>query len=233
MLNFLKQQLYLANAADYRGKQEFFYPLKHKLLQEKAKYEGWENQKIIKVCWCSDYHDDGCNRCNFTGIYSERTYYLQRWNLDDHIYHVPVNEKPEGEALNQIQGKITHCHVSKEEGRQALIWLMLRYQPFLLLKLWLGLKQREFVYYLKVAWWDKNYIYTSYLMFPDWFIQFNLDKILIAFAVLFTGYYPLNFRKDGFYIGKPKRNDKAFQHFLWMLQPWIKKDKRIIDEMPF
>lgn len=151
MLTFLQYQFYLANAADYKGKQQFFYPLKHRLLQRHAISDGWDLQTITKRCWnCGGtgkhWTGEECYRCDGTGIYSQRTHFLQRWKLGDRVYHCPVEERPDGEPYGEIEGRIEHHseHIDGALGRKALIWLMVRYQPVVLLKIWVQFQRYRF-----------------------------------------------------------------------------------------
>lgn len=214
---FFQQQFYLANAARYPGKETYFYPLKAQLLKRQGHYEGWDLQVLAKICW--DCGGKGCDSCDYTGEYSRRVYYLQRWRLGERVYHTPVAEQPEGEPQNTLRDIVQHEPIDPKLGRKALIWLIAKYQPLLLARLWLRLKWYQLTGY-------RSYGYN----------RVEIDcaggwRYLVVLASLFTGWQVFDFRKNYIAIGRKKWNP-AMEHFKWVLEAWLPKSERW-DDIPF
>jgi hypothetical protein len=138
MHSFFRQQLHVCNASEFPLKQDVFYPLKHSLLQRFATPDGWQKQIITHNCYgCggngnvmyrfpSEYED--CDRCCGSGIWSQSKYYLQRWNLNGHIYYTPSEPyKLVGSEREEIYGKIRHSALKALKPMRSLGWLLIRY----------------------------------------------------------------------------------------------------------
>lgn len=200
---FFQQQFYLANAARYPGKEAYFHPLKAQLLKREGHYEGWDLQLLVKTCW--DCNAKGCDSCDYTGEYSRRVYYLERWRLGERVYHTPVALQPEGEPHSRITSIVQHEPVDPKLGRKALIWLMVRYQPLLLARLWVQLK-----WYQLTERRSGGYHRVEIDCVGSW-------RYWVAAASLFTGWHVFDVRKKYIVIGRKKWNP-AMEHFRWVLK---------------
>lgn len=144
MNHYFQELFYQANAGVYPQKRSLFYPLKHTLLQRYGTPDGWDRQKIVKICYRCDgtgvYVNgwgicDECWHCHH-GVYSQRLIGLDRYKLGDYVYHVPRLRSPESNDTTfnqQIDGLIQHGDRFVVDGWQACRILLLRYAPMALL----------------------------------------------------------------------------------------------------
>lgn len=217
MLPFLRKQLYLANAANYPGKREYFYPLKNKLIRKYGKYDGYDVQRINKTCWhCGGSgidpydEDDSCHKCDGTGIYDTKIVYLERYLIkgDNYVYHSPRDNwvTPKGEKKSVIEGLVKHEPIPEKLGIRACKLLMWRHQPFKLLTLEICLLVKRTTYR-----WHSVY-------FPARSFQ---SKLIISFLALFAGWFPTDWYSDEIAVSKPaSERDKAILHLKWVLRAW-------------
>lgn len=154
MSRWFRHQFHIANSAAYLYKDDYFYPLKHRLLQEYGFYDGWDLQTITHFCWRCEGSgidpylgddDESCERCGGDGIWSQRKHYLLRWILGDRLYHVPTNAVQSGLPKKSFLGKLHHdSRWSASEGERAMMWLLLRYEPQTWLRLQTHLLRMQF-----------------------------------------------------------------------------------------
>lgn len=118
--NYLSNLLSLANAGQYPGKREVFYPFKYRLLLCYGRFDGRDKQIIQKLCWrckgtgnfasrcsscryeggCHNCHwaeddffgnsDSQCPKCGGSGWFVNKTVWLERWEFRGRVFHVPV-----------------------------------------------------------------------------------------------------------------------------------------------
>jgi len=152
-----------ANAGTYAEKQDWFYPFKAALLKKHAAEDGYDLQIIKKTCWtchgsgkanvCNSCSYNGgcdncwhpssiigkevsCPKCNGTGIYSRKEYWLKRYKIGNAIFHVPMsNEKAiaNPELPNTFVGKIEHAPINQYEAKDCMLKLLFRFDT----KLWM------------------------------------------------------------------------------------------------
>ncbi len=175
--------LHKANAAEYSEKKEIFYPFKRRFLERYASAAGYDRQEITKKCRCDNgiwrpncsrcwdgCEDSGtgcpreetCYKCNGTGIYFRKTFYLKRYLLNNALYHVLLGDR-EGSVLasmesdgemtpvNILTAKITHDTVPRQEGRKAAFALLRRYETVTYIKLTAKIAAIE----IKLLYWRK------------------------------------------------------------------------------
>lgn len=124
-----------ANAAPPRIGREAFYRLKSRLLTQFGERIGVDYQHIVKPCW-----DGPCPRCGGTGIWSEISVQLDRWQVGPWVFHHPVRRLlaiPAEAKTTCIEGYIRHASYGRlsEECAlllalffdRALFWTLLRY----------------------------------------------------------------------------------------------------------
>lgn len=146
--------LQTANAGDYYEKRWLFYPFKARFLRAHAVTDGFDLQTIVKKCWCGDGiwrgRDDDlpehlwrtCEKCAGTGTYDTKRIVLERWLINDLIFHVPSELSHVHFVAkripfkNQFSGLITHAEVPSDQARRSMERLLLRYDREEFLKLW-------------------------------------------------------------------------------------------------
>ncbi|MDE2019371.1 MAG: hypothetical protein KGJ13_03420 [Patescibacteria group bacterium] len=144
----------IANANPQFG----FYPFKTRFLKRFALRDGYDLQRVNKMCWKCDgsgmytAHEE-CRSCGGSGIHHTNEHWLERWNLQGTVYHVPrdhgevyhENGRKYPEPKNEIYGIIQkgiECVVigadyegrervvpSSQEAHWAFIRLLVRYEP--------------------------------------------------------------------------------------------------------
>jgi len=125
------QLLRYANAAPPPWRRAQFYALKDRLCRTYGVHDGYDVQHIRDLCWGLDdaigCPGTGCRKCGGTGVYRERTTWLERWSIAGRIFHRPLGPiRPDGaRALNVIQGRIVHRDVSARAAREATLLLAL------------------------------------------------------------------------------------------------------------
>ncbi len=128
--------LQAANAGNYPGKREFFYPLKDKVLRKYGRFEGYDRQVLSYPCWrchgtgvLSDLWGSAgaaCTKCGGDGIWETRTYFLERWLLEERVFHIPttLTALPEGaREISVITKKIVHGAVDSSQALRAALAL--------------------------------------------------------------------------------------------------------------
>lgn len=126
----------LANAGSYCDKQSF-YAFKTRFLKRFAQRDGWDLQEMPKFCYAcagSGTHLTGqsCHRCHGSGIYTIAHHWLERWQLGDHIYHVPIHCSPpfkEQHPVHTFSGRIQHEEVPGNVAYRCYLRLLLRHEP--------------------------------------------------------------------------------------------------------
>lgn len=102
--------LLVCNAAANHQYKQAFYKLKHAILEKHGHVDGYDKQTIVHKCWTckgtGKWNGQTCNRC-FNGIYRVNIYILKRYRMNDHIFHVPVEERPV-KFKNEIEGLVQH-----------------------------------------------------------------------------------------------------------------------------
>lgn len=209
MLRLFERLLYIANSSKYSEKDEYFYPLKNRLLLRHAVYDGYDEQVINKDCWnCNgtgiDKWDTDCDKCNSSGIYEVKKYYLKRYILNNRLYHSPQFMKPDGECKETIEGLIQHEPIASLTGKRACKWLMLRY---------------DFLRLLKLELFNLTEIITSPM--PKRFILANniAEKLFVSGASLFSGHAPYYWTEETVKVVKLHK-DANLSHLTWVLRAW-------------
>ena len=120
-----------------------FYRFKSRMLQRFGTMVGYDEQTIQKICWSCDgsgvhWRGGQCFSCAGTGIYGTRTHYLQRWEMQGDVYHIPVyffGEIPEefrkAGPVQEFEGLIHQSPSNDQQraGDRAFLRLLLRYEP--------------------------------------------------------------------------------------------------------
>ena len=139
-----------------------FYDFKKRFLRRFAVQDGYDLQRIDKTCWkCegSGFYtsQEECRSCGGSGIHHTNEHWLERWNLQGTVYHVPRHHsdvycqhgykypEPRREIDGIIQKGIERVVIgpdfegkervvpSQKEAHRAYIRLMVRFEP---LNLW-------------------------------------------------------------------------------------------------
>lgn len=136
---FLGWWLWLANArmgsTISRETKDRAYAVKDRLLRRFGRLIGEDIQHIVRVCYTCEgsgwyEHGDPCRRCGGTGIWSERWFRLERWQLGNRVFHRPVG--PMARPMNgmvTIEGRIYHEDTRGRASTEAFLWLMLFMSP--------------------------------------------------------------------------------------------------------
>ena len=115
-LSVLAAVLHRANASPPHqwDLQQEFYNVKEQILNRLGKKLGHQQQHIEDPCWgYRDYGcDDECDKCGGSGIYRQRWFLLELWQLGQWTFHRPVRRLGGAEAKpeNDIEGRIKHPH---------------------------------------------------------------------------------------------------------------------------
>lgn len=70
MIQPIVNLLALANAGEYTGKREYFYPFKDRFLRRYGEQDGYDLQQIQKACWQCDgtgKYVSRCQKCRYEG----------------------------------------------------------------------------------------------------------------------------------------------------------------------
>ena len=224
MLKFFQDHFFKANASDYARKQKYFYPLKHKLLHRFGKPDGCDRQIITKTCWdCGGTGQwnklNDCTKCDGTGIYYQKTHYLERYILGNRVYHIPV-EYPSSMWKNTILGLVKHEYIEPSLAEKSLHILILRYEFMLAVSELLNLLLNKLLDRLVARY------YRFYGKKGDWFSWHRpyfqcqgYKKYIFGLASLFAGYIPHHFYEDRFVLIRKERN-QIFYHLQWVLEAW-------------
>ncbi len=139
MLKYFRDLFFVCNSGAYSEKEDYFYPLKDKLLKKHGKPDGYDLQVIDhKCCSCdgegylefSDNSRELCEDCEGTGIYKTARVILSRYILGKRIYHIPSNDYAlldESAPKSTINGFIAHDDIDREAVLRALKILLFRY----------------------------------------------------------------------------------------------------------
>ncbi|MDE2020029.1 MAG: hypothetical protein KGJ13_06825 [Patescibacteria group bacterium] len=131
-----------ANANPQNG----FYPFKTRFLKRFAVRDGYDLQRVDKECFtCGGSgmytEKEECRHCGGSGIHHTNEHWLERWDLQGTVYHVPrenvevylENEHkypdPKNEIHGVIQKGIKGSVPSSQEAHRAFIRLLVRYEP--------------------------------------------------------------------------------------------------------
>lgn len=138
------RHLLVCNSNNFSSKQQF-YELKKRLLEEHAEKDGIDLQTINRYCYSCvkgvythDHSGDQetCYKCCGTGIYSTKHWLLQRYRINDILFHVPIRTITEKEQIedsawfalgaikNFIEGAIIQ---TKTKGNPYYSYMMLLY----------------------------------------------------------------------------------------------------------
>lgn len=137
----------LANACPAPG----FYAFKKRFLQRFAVPDGFDLQRVPKMCRVCDgsgYYllDVECRSCGGDGIHHVNEHWLQRWDLAGTVYHVPLDHADVyhlhgfryPEPRREIEGLIAkgtsgtgnlRVPVSAAVGQRAYWRLLVRHEP--------------------------------------------------------------------------------------------------------
>jgi len=115
----ISELLWLANSRPPALERESFYKMKSVLLNRYGKKSGIDVQHIKKECW----------ECNKNGIYQEFWTMLQKYQLGNHIFHVPISERlyENPNIKVTITDYIKHKSPKYYLSAEALYWLALIY----------------------------------------------------------------------------------------------------------
>lgn len=182
--NWIASLFHNANAGNYDLKQTYFYSLfKQWFLEKYANKSNIVEQTIKKKCWTCDngtyisYHADGsvystdyCWDCNGTGIHATRIYYLQKYILNNKIYHIPIDNVENIKYAEIISGKIEHTYIEPKKAQNSALILFLLYRPFIIKRI---IKRRIFIFSRQ---WKYRLIKQPYYQFMYWYEK-NILKI--------------------------------------------------------
>jgi len=121
---------HLANASP--ANRTVFYELKRRLLEQFAKFNGYEYQQITKECWGDKRDEQGylygcgpyCLRCGGTGFFDVKWIKLKRWVWHGYVFHTPQETIYVKPPSVQIHGRIKHADYGLA-SREAELWLYL------------------------------------------------------------------------------------------------------------
>lgn len=108
-----------------------FYKLKERILKEYGKPDGFDVQRIKKICTscsgtgvfrCTWKAEEQCFSCSGTGIYEKRLVYLNRYKICGFSFHIPqktlFGECSDTKGCkNIINGYVTHTPPKFKLGR--------------------------------------------------------------------------------------------------------------------
>ena len=120
----------LANAGNYRYKQDFYDHIKPVILKNFATPAGVDLQIIEKECWSCNgtgvykkyqyeygqrylLSEQACFKCD-KGIFDIKQVYLSRWILNGKVYHMPADKPLYTPVTNEIKGIIKHEPVDNQ-----------------------------------------------------------------------------------------------------------------------
>jgi hypothetical protein len=136
IIRFLSWLLWLANARMRTAyDSERAYRMKDRILRRFGKIVGEDIQRISRICYSCDGSgsydfDEDCRRCRGTGVFDERWFRLERWELGGRIFHRPAGmiARPMN-GMVTIEGKIYHDTVPHRASAEAFLWLALFADP--------------------------------------------------------------------------------------------------------
>jgi hypothetical protein len=136
MIRFLSWLLWLANARMRTAyDSERAYRMKDRILRRFGQSVGEDIQRISRMCYSCDGSgsydfDEDCRRCRGTGVFDERWFRLERWELGGRIFHRPAGmiARPMN-GMVTIEGKIYHDTVPHRASSEAFLWLALFLDP--------------------------------------------------------------------------------------------------------
>jgi hypothetical protein len=129
-----------ANAGDYPFKQDFYTKLKLPFLFKFGKFAGYDLQTITKKCdrcnGTGKYHGyilEACYCCDATGIYAVNNYTLERFILNNKLFHIPNFGKQDVVYINHFKEILKHDDISYLDAVKGFftIAIELNYQLFL------------------------------------------------------------------------------------------------------
>lgn len=135
----LRLMIICNNGNEHQFNKQHFYVMKHALLEQFGTKDGYDVQVIIKKCYsCKDgiynhwedeeYHEV-CWNCNGSGIYSNTIWKLNRFKINDYLFHVPDGRLHDLKGLkykNEIIGVIKHSP-TKHNPQFAFLILLFFY----------------------------------------------------------------------------------------------------------
>ena len=164
--------LRLANAGAFPDKRFFFYPFKGRFLKAHALPAGYDLQTIAQPCWCGDGIYRGiedtlpehrwttCFRCQGTRIYDTKKVVLQRWLLQDHVFHTVTDLPPHRLSfVSTISGLVQHEPVAPKVAASAYLRLLWHYDR----DAWLEALERPFRRWFYHHWSLLHWKLTHYL----------------------------------------------------------------------
>ena len=150
---------YINNATDSCLRKHYFYTMKNFFLEKFGTKEGFDYQHIEKQCWHCNGEGD-CWSCDGSGIYSEYYVQLERWILNDGVFHRPSGVRLDCEEMYRRgfykNRKIIDGYIEHKEYSILLVvpacFLLLLYYARLLGKnrkqIWIGVKNFRRFFYL-------------------------------------------------------------------------------------